>query len=188
MYSSGSGFIISNLVIGLLMSFIFLVYSSVLTSRLVIREYEQKTITILFSYPLNRRQLIISKLVIIMAYTAISMTVGYICCSVYIIMADRYFDMLAGSFALSFLQKWIPMALITVAVCTILSLWPFIIGMIHKSVPATVVTSLIVIVLRQLMITKNPANQESLLQVLLVALVTFIFSFLIFRKKVTELY
>ena len=150
MYSSGSGFIISNLVIGLLMSFIFLVYSSILTSRLVIREYEQKTITILFSYPLNRRQLIISKLVIIMAYTAISMTVGYICCSVYIILADRYFDMLAGSFALSFLQKWIPMALITVAVCTILSLWPFIIGMIHKSVPATVVTSLIVIVLRQL--------------------------------------
>ena len=46
------------LVIGLLMSFIFLVYSSVLTSRLVIREYEQKTITILFSYPLNRKQLI----------------------------------------------------------------------------------------------------------------------------------
>ena len=33
------------LVIGLLMSFIFLVYSSILTSRLVIREYEQKTIT-----------------------------------------------------------------------------------------------------------------------------------------------
>ena len=55
------------LVIGLLMSFIFLVYSSVLTSRLVIREYEQKTITILFSYPLNREQLIISKLIIIMA-------------------------------------------------------------------------------------------------------------------------
>ena len=79
------------LVIGLLMSFIFLVYSSVLTSRLVIREYEQKTITILFSYPLNRKQLIISKLILIMAYTAISMTVGYICCSGYMILADRFF-------------------------------------------------------------------------------------------------
>lgn len=176
------------LVIGLLMSFIFLVYSSVLTSRLVIREYEQKTITILFSYPLNRRYLILSKLIIIMAYTAVSITVGYICCSAYIILADRYFDMLADSFALSFLQTWIPMALITVAVCTFLSLWPFIIGMIHKSVPSTIVTSLVVIVLRQVIITRNPSNQESLLQILLVALVTFIFSFLIFRKKVTELY
>ena len=176
------------LVIGLLMSFIFLVYSSVLTSRLVIREYEQKTITILFSYPLNREQLIISKLIIIMAYTAISMTVGYICCSEYMILADSFFDTLAGFFELHFLQKWIPTALITVAVCTILSLWPFIIGMVHKSVPATIVTSLIVIVLRQLMITKNPSNQESLLQIFLVAVVTFIFSFLIFRKKVAELY
>ena len=93
------------LVIGLLMSFIFLVYSSVLTSRLVIREYEQKTITILFSYPLNRKQLIISKLVIIMAYTAISMTVGYICCSAYIILADKFFNMVAGSFKLYFLLR-----------------------------------------------------------------------------------
>lgn len=176
------------LVIGLLMSFIFLVYSSVLTSRLVIREYEQKTITILFSYPLNRKQLIISKMVIIMAYTAISMTVGYICCSAYIILADKFFNMVAGSFKLYFLQTWIPTALITVAVCTILSLWPFIIGMIHKSVPAAIVTSLVAIVLRQLMITKNPTNQASLLQILLTAAVTFLFSFLIFRKKVSELY
>lgn len=42
------------LVIGLLMSFIFLVYSSVLTAKLVIGEYNQRTITIMFSYPLNR--------------------------------------------------------------------------------------------------------------------------------------
>ena len=45
------------LVIGLLMSFIFLVYSSVLTARLVIGEYSQRTITIMFSYPLNRMKI-----------------------------------------------------------------------------------------------------------------------------------
>lgn len=39
------------LVIGLLMSFIFLVYSSVLTAKLVIGEYNHRTITIMFSYP-----------------------------------------------------------------------------------------------------------------------------------------
>ena len=64
------------LVIGLLMSFIFLVYSSVLTSRLLIGEYNQKTITILFSYPLNRKLLIASKLVLIVIYTGISMLAG----------------------------------------------------------------------------------------------------------------
>ncbi len=86
------------LVIGLLMSFIFLVYSSVLTAKLVIGEYNHRTITIMFSYPLNRIKLIASKLTIIMVYTAISMTIGYICCSSYIIFADKSFNMLEEHF------------------------------------------------------------------------------------------
>ncbi len=176
------------LVIGLLMSFIFIVYSSVLTARLIIGEYNQRTLTIMFSYPLNRRQLIASKLIIIMVYTAISITIGYICCSGYIILADKYFDILDGIFQISFLQIWIPMAVITVIVCTILSLWPFIIGMIRKSVPATIVTSLFVLVFRQVIISKNATNQESWLQIFLVVVITFATALFIFKKKVSELY
>ena len=176
------------LAVSLLMSFLFPVYSSVLTARLVIGEYDQRTITILFSYPLNRMKLITGKLIIIMVYTAISMTIGYICCCNYIVFADRHFDMLEGTFRISMLQTWIPTAVTATAVCTVLSLWPFIIGMIRKSVPATIVTSWIVIVLRQVIITKNETNQESLPQILLAAIVTFGATFLIFKKKVPELY
>lgn len=176
------------LVIGLLMSFIFLVYSSVLTAKLVIGEYNHRTITIMFSYPLNRIKLIASKLTIIMVYTAISMTIGYICCSSYIIFADKSFNMLEGTFQPSMLRIWIPMAITTVIICMVLSLWSFIIGMIRKSVPATIVTSLIVIVLRQVIITKNTTNQESIMQVILVAIVTVIATLLIFKRKVPELY
>lgn len=175
-------------VVGLLMSFIFLVYSSVLTARLVIGEYNQGTITIMFSYPLNRKHLIASKLIIIMAYTAISMVVGYLLCSVYLIVADRTFDMLEGAFQFAMLQTWIPTAAITVVACMILSLWPFFIGMMRKSVPATIVTSLIVIVFRQVIISKNATNQESPLQVLLVAVATFIMALFVFKKSVPELY
>ena len=156
------------LVIGLLMSFIFLVYSSVLTAKLVIGEYNHRTITIMFSYPLNRIKLIASKLTIIMVYTAISMTIGYICCSSYIIFADKSFNMLEGTFQPSMLRTWIPMAITTVIIC--------------------IVTSLIVIVLRQVIITKNTTNQESIMQVILVAIVTVIATLLIFKRKVPELY
>lgn len=176
------------LVISLLMSFIFLVYSSVLTAKLVIGEYNQRTIMIMFSYPLNRMKLIASKLTIIMVYTVISMTIGYVCCSSYIIFADRYFNMLAGTFQPSMLRTWIPMAITTVIVCMVLSLWPFIIGMIRKSVPATIVTSLFIIVFRQVIISKNTTNQENMLQVLLVTIITAVAILLIFRRKVPELY
>ena len=147
------------LAIGLLMSFIFLVYSSVLTAKLVIGEYNHRT-----------------------------MTIGYICCSSYIIFADKSFNMLEGTFQPSMLRTWIPMAITTVIICMVLSLWSFIIGMIRKSVPATIVTSLIVIVLRQVIITKNTTNQEPIMQVILVAIVTVIATLLIFKRKVPELY
>lgn len=111
-----------------------------------------------------------------------------ICCSGYIVLVDRFFDMLEGTFQISMLQTWIPMAITTVVVCTVLSLWPFIIGMIRKSVPATIVTSLVVIVFRQLIISKNITYQESLLQILLVAFITFGVALFAFKKKVPKLY
>ena len=80
------------------------------------------------------------------------------------------------------------MAITAVIVCTVLSLWPFIIGMIRKSVPATIVTSLIVIVFRQAIISKNTTYQESLLQIVLIAIVTLVVILSIFKKKVPELY
>ena len=75
------------LVIGLLVSSIFLVYSSVLTARFVIGEYDRRTIILLFSYPLNRKGLIAGKMMIIMVYTAVSVMMGYICCTGFMIIA-----------------------------------------------------------------------------------------------------
>ena len=95
--------------------------------------------------------------------------------------------MLEGTFQPSMLQTWIPMAITTVIVCTVLSLWPFIIGMIRKSVPTTIVASLIIIVFRQVIISKNATYQESILQILLVAIVTLVAALFIFKKKVPEL-
>ena len=61
------------LVIGLLIMSIFLIYASVLTARMIITEYNQRTISIMFSYPINRKQLIASKLIVITLYTVFSM-------------------------------------------------------------------------------------------------------------------
>lgn len=59
--------------------------------------------------------------------------------------------------------------------------------MIRKSVPTTIVTSLFVIVARQVVIGKNAANRESLLQILFVFVITLIAVLFIFKKKVPEL-
>lgn len=175
------------LLTGLLVSFVFLIYSSILTSALVINEYSQRTITILFSYPLNKRLLIAIKMMLIMAFTAVSILFGYVCCCGYIVGMDHAFDMLEGSFQTAYLSQWVSMAVTSAIVCGILSWWPFVIGMIRKSVPATIVTSLIVLLARQLIITKNPANQENLFQIVFVLMVTLAAVTIVFREKVTKI-
>ena len=175
------------LLTGLLVSFVFLIYSSILTSTLVINEYSQRTITILFSYPLNKRLLIAIKMMLIMAFTAVSILFGYVCCCGYIVGIDHAFDMLEGSFQTAYLSQWASMAVTSSIVCGILSWWPFVIGMIRKSVPATIVTSLIVLFARQLIITKNPANQENLFQIVFVLMVTLAAVTIVFREKVTKI-
>jgi uncharacterized membrane protein YqhA len=59
--------------------------------------------------------------------------------------------------------------------------------MIKKSIPATIVTSLIVLFLRQVIIMNNPTNQESVLQVILVLVFTLVAVIIAFQKKVTKL-
>lgn len=176
------------LLIGLLMSFIFLVYSSVLTSSFIISEYNQRTITILFSYPLNKKHLIAVKMILIVVFISISMFVGYICCCGYIIGMDAAFDMLEGSFQMTYLSEWIPAAVISIVVCSILFWWPFVIGMIKKSVPATIITSLIALLLRQLIITNNGAyHSESFSDILIIFVLTLAAVGIVFRKKVAEI-
>lgn len=175
------------LVIGILLTIIFLIYSSVLTSSLVISEYNQRTITILFSYPLNKKQLIASKMIIIMVFTAAAILLGYVCCCGYIIGMDAAFDMLEGDFQMEYLTKWIPMAVTSTIVCSILSWWPLVVGMIKKSIPATIVTSLIALFFRQVIITKNPTNQENALQIIFVLVITAAAVGIVFQKKVTKL-
>ncbi len=165
------------LVISLLIMSIFLIYASVLTARMIIAEYNQRTITIMFSYPINRKQLIASKLIVITLYTVFSMAAAYICCCGYIVAADKTFDMLAGSFQLSFLQTWIPSAVISVIVCAVLSLWP-----------ATIVTSLLAVFLRQLLISQNDTYQESLIQIGFVMIITICVIYFTFKKNVPQIY
>lgn len=175
-------------VIGLLLSFTFLIYSSLLTSRIIIGEYNNKTINILFTYPVNRRLLIMEKLLIVMAITAISVAIGYVCCCSYLYIVDKRWDLLEGSFQTKYIAEWMKSAVVSTIVCTIMSVWPFLIGMMKKSVPATIVSSLLVVIVRQILITSgNDIRTESMAQLVAMVLVTGLCTWFVFQKRVDRI-
>ncbi|HEQ3525826.1 TPA: ABC transporter permease [Bacillus cereus] len=123
----------------------FIIFGSVLIARLIISEYKNKTILLMFSYPINRKKMMISKLVITATLTCITVIVSNILVVGIFFGIDSYFSILPNPFTVEQLTqegiKLVPLAIATAGI----SLIPIYFGMRKRSVPATIVSSLIVV-------------------------------------------
>ncbi|AYF08521.1 ABC transporter permease [Bacillus paramobilis] len=130
----------------------FIIFGSVLIARLIIGEYKNKTILLMFSYPINRKKMMASKLAITAIVTFITVIVSFITVIVSNILVvgiffgiDSYFSILPNSFTVDQLVqegiKLVPLAIATAG----MSLIPLYFGMRKRSVPTTIVSSLIVV-------------------------------------------
>ncbi|HDR7353117.1 MULTISPECIES: ABC transporter permease [Bacillus cereus group] len=123
----------------------FIIFGSVLIARLIISEYKNKTILLMFSYPINRRKMMSSKLAIIAIVTFITVIVSNILVVGVFFGIDSYFSILPNSFTIDQLKQeginLVPLAIATAGI----SLIPLYFGMRKRSVPTTIVSSLIVV-------------------------------------------
>ncbi|RAN91865.1 hypothetical protein B5P41_00445 [Bacillus sp. SRB_28] len=123
----------------------FIIFGSVLIARLIISEYKNKTILLMFSYPINRRKMMSSKLAIIAIVTFITVILSNILVVGVFFGIDSYFSILPNSFTIDQLKQeginLVPLAIATAGI----SLIPLYFGMRKRSVPTTIVSSLIVV-------------------------------------------
>ncbi|MBG0968835.1 MULTISPECIES: ABC transporter permease [Bacillus] len=123
----------------------FIIFGSVLIARLIIGEYKNKTILLMFSYPINRKKMMASKLTITAIVTFITVIVSNILVVGVFFGIDSYFSILPNSFTVDQLMqegiKLVPLAIATAG----MSLIPLYFGMRKRSVPTTIVSSLIVV-------------------------------------------
>ena len=171
----------------MIFAFIFVIFFSVLNAALVISEYNNKTILLMFTYPVDKKKIILSKLLFITLFMAVSMLIGYVFCSLFIIGIDKKFDLLAGDFSTVILKDWLSGAFVTTIVFCCLGLLTFAVGMIRKSVSVTIVSSMIFIFLRQVVITAGERNRENFSLVFMTLAITLAAMWYTFAKKITQL-
>ena len=123
----------------------FIIFGSVLIARLIIGEYKNKTILLMFSYPINRKKMMVSKLIITATLTFITVILSNILVVGVFFWIDSYFSILPNSFTVDqLMQEGINLVPLAVATAGI-SLIPLYFGMRKRSVPTTIVSSLIVV-------------------------------------------
>ncbi|MBK5470690.1 MULTISPECIES: ABC transporter permease [Bacillus] len=125
----------------------FIIFGGVLIAKLIIDEYKSKTILLMFSYPINRKKMMASKLAVTATLTLITVILSNILVVGIFFGIDSYFSILPNSFTVDQLIQeginLIPLAIATAGI----SLIPLYFGMRKRSVPATIVSSIIVVLI-----------------------------------------
>lgn len=130
--------------IGIISLVIFSTMSGIMYSKLVIGEYTGKRVALLFSYPVNRGKILVAKLLLVFGFTLVSML---ICTAIpYIVFS------ITESFSPIVVQDAMTTGLVIDAlktsVISVLALGgigvvSLRIGFIHKSVPTTLISSIL---------------------------------------------
>lgn len=173
--------------IEVLLSFIYIVFYGVLVSAIIIKEYNARTILIMFSYPVDRKKLIGAKLFMISGFIALSLVADYLLCCGYVIGADYFFDLLTGDFNNTYLINWILRMLMATIICICVGLLTFVAGIMKKSVSLTIVCSIVFIFIRQIALSSAYGYTENLLQSLIITAVTAICLYYSLNYKINQI-
>ncbi|PEE41609.1 ABC transporter permease [Bacillus pseudomycoides] len=123
----------------------FIVFAGVLIAKLVIEEYKNRTILLMFSYPINRKKIIASKLLITAMLTFITVVLSNIFVVSVFFMLNSYMLVIPNTITIdALIQESIKVVPFAIAAAGT-SLIPLYFGMRKYSVPTTILSSLVVV-------------------------------------------
>ncbi|WP_341347026.1 ABC transporter permease [Paenibacillus sp. FSL H3-0469] len=127
---------------------IYIIFASVLISKLVIDEYKNNTITVLFMYPVPRKMLMAAKLIIVFLFTFFTIWLSNIVISG-ILAGVGYFlpDLIQGTLTMDLVITYSMQAGMDALYAAGIGLIPLYFGMRRKSVPATIVSAVLIVML-----------------------------------------
>lgn len=124
---------------------VFVVFASVLIARLIIDEYRNKTISVMFMYPISRKKLIWMKLMIVMVFTIGAIFLSDVFQAVFLFLLNKIMHFTPDTLTpLQASQAAIKFATGAVAFSGV-GLIPMYFGMKKKSVPATIISAVLIV-------------------------------------------
>lgn len=121
----------------------FLIFSSVIMVKIIIDEYKNNLISIMFTYPISRKKILLSKLLIVVIFTFTTVMFSSLLMSIGVYLLNPMLhivpESISGEHVLTYLTTSFFGALATAGV----SLIPLFFGMRKKSSNATIVSAIL---------------------------------------------
>ncbi|MGG1400067.1 ABC transporter permease [Bacillus salipaludis] len=125
---------------------VFIVFAGVLISKMIIQEFRNRTILIMFSYPINRKKILSAKLILIVWMTFIAMAISHIVVIFGFIGLNQIFHLTpAISLTSNDVLAEIIIVIMFSLTTSVAALIPLYFGMRKYSTPATIISSLLIV-------------------------------------------
>ncbi|MCM3765069.1 ABC transporter permease [Neobacillus niacini] len=132
-------------VIGSIIRPVFIIFAAVLISKLIIDEYRSNSISLMFTYPINRKKIIIAKLAIVASFTFLTIVLSNLLIGSVFYLVDSYLHFVPEALT----GKVLTDSLITMTLEAIASagmaLIPLYFGMRKKSTVAPIVSAIVMV-------------------------------------------
>lgn len=122
----------------------FIIYASSMLAKLFISEFKNKTMNLMFMYPIKRKKILISKLIIVSAFTFISIILGNLIVGTVMFFINKYFNFTPDATSQEIINNIISIVLNAIAASGI-ALVPLFFGMIKKTTPSTITSSIVIV-------------------------------------------
>ncbi|MEW4370681.1 ABC transporter permease [Paenibacillus kandeliae] len=123
----------------------FTVFAAVLITRLFLEEYKTKSISVLFMYPIKRQKIMLSKLLVIVIFTFSTILLSNLLIGGIFYLMNQWLHFLAEPMSMAIFARNMISILISSIASAGIALIPLYIGMRRKSVPATLVSAVLIV-------------------------------------------
>lgn len=120
---------------------VFLVFGAVMLAKYIISEYENQTITVLFTYPINRKKVILAKIIVVSIFIVIvNLVANFTIIGLFYLLST-----FKGQEAIVISQSFFIRIGINALAFALMNSVSLFIGLIKKSTVATIITSVILV-------------------------------------------
>ncbi|MDD7794210.1 ABC transporter permease [Clostridium sp. 'White wine YQ'] len=129
---------------GLTVRAVFLIFAASIIAKLVVGEYNNKTINLMFMYPINRMKIMLSKILIVLIFAFVAMLASNIFLNVSIYIINSFTHILQDTLTSDMISKTLINSVLYSFIFAFVSLIPVFVGMRRRTTGSTIITSVIV--------------------------------------------
>jgi len=152
-------------IIGAAVRATFIIFASVLIVKLIIDEYKTKSIEVMFTYPINRKKIMLSKLSIVLFFTFTSVLLSSLFIGGLFYIVDSVVQFVPDQLTQEGLNNYLLSTLMGSLATAGLSLIPLLFGLRRKSGPTTIISAILLV-----MLTNSISDDFSLFSIIAIPL------------------